>query len=147
MQLQREGNPALNTVTAYGNNYVEINRVRYEYAIFFQPEGDILKWELSSPEQITSAELKQLAGLNTASANPLDFLDNVAEQAPEGAPEVILIGTGTKQQFLPIETTRPLLSAGIGIEIMTTPAAARTYNILMSEGRRVMAALLPHQEY
>jgi uncharacterized protein len=56
---------------------------------------------------------------------------------------VLLIGTGPRQVFLRPDVLRPLLALGIGIETMTTQAAARTYNILMSEERRVLALLLP----
>ena len=65
-----------------------------------------------------------------------------APQNPD-APEVLLIGTGPRQTFLRPDVLRPLLALGIGVETMTTQAAARTYNILMSEERRVLALLLP----
>lgn len=58
-------------------------------------------------------------------------------------PEVILLGTGAKQQFLHPAKLAPCHRAGVGIEQMTTEAACRTFNVLVSEGRRVVAALLP----
>ena len=58
-------------------------------------------------------------------------------------PEVILLGTGNRLQFPHPRLTRPLQQAGIGLEAMDTVAACRTYNILMAEGRQVLAALLP----
>ena len=75
----------------------------------------------------------------------LAFLDDEAPavELPDDAPEVLLIGTGPRQVFLRPDVLRPLLALGIGIETMTTQAAARTYNILMSEERRVLALLLP----
>ncbi|HID72922.1 MAG TPA: hypothetical protein EYH03_04150 [Chromatiales bacterium] len=60
----------------------------------------------------------------------------------EFEPEVVLLGTGPKQAFPAPDTLRPILERGIGLEVMDTAAACRTYNILMSEGRRVVAALL-----
>ena len=145
MQLQAESNPALNTVTAYGEHYIEINAVRFDHAVYFAPEGEVKRWEASRVSDITSQQLRDIAGLAHATVSPLDFLD-----APEGrptkpddAPEVILVGTGKQQHFLPAAVTRPLLDVGIGVEAMNTHAAARTYNILMAEGRRVVAALLP----
>jgi uncharacterized protein len=75
------------------------------------------------------------------------FLDGDTSPAkPQDAPEVVLIGTGERQHMLPPSVTLPLHRVGIGIEAMTTQAAARTYNILMSEGRRVVVALLPYKE-
>lgn len=58
-------------------------------------------------------------------------------------PEVVLLGTGANQCFLHPSRLAPLYRAGIGVEIMTTAAACRTYNILVAEERRVVAALLP----
>jgi uncharacterized protein len=53
------------------------------------------------------------------------------------------VGTGAKQVLLSHRIVQPLLKIGIGVECMSTQAAARTYNILMAEGRQVIAALLP----
>lgn len=58
------------------------------------------------------------------------------------APEVLLVGTGARQQFLPPALVRALARRGIGVEVMETLAAARTYNVLVGEGRRVVAALI-----
>ncbi len=146
MLLQRESNPALNTVTAYGNNYIQINEESYSHAVYFAPEGDVHEWHIDQAAHITAEELKKLAGLTDHAPDPMAFLDGRAPEKPEDAPEIILIGTGLHQYFLPETATHPLLSMGIGIEVMTTQAAARTYNILMAEGRRVVAGLLPHEE-
>jgi len=56
--------------------------------------------------------------------------------------EVVLLGTGDKIRFPKPEVTAPLLSKGIGVEVMDVGAACRTYNILMAEGRKVAAALI-----
>jgi len=58
------------------------------------------------------------------------------------APAVALLGTGAEQHFPSPELLAPLTSAGVGVEVMTTAAACRTYNILMAEGREVAAMLL-----
>lgn len=57
-------------------------------------------------------------------------------------PEVVLLGTGERQVFPPRETMAALLGRRIGIEVMTNAAACRTYNLLASEGRRVVAAIM-----
>jgi uncharacterized protein len=57
-------------------------------------------------------------------------------------PEIIVLGTGLRLRFPDAEFTAGFLSQGIGVEIMDTTAACRTYNILLSEGRRVVAALM-----
>lgn len=147
MHLQNESNPALNTVTAYGSDYIEINEVRYRHAVHFAPEGEIHQLDVQDVSDFTAELLRELAGLRKASSAPMAFLEgNTALVRAADAPEVVLIGTGLEQRFLPHRLTQPLLAAGTGIEAMSTQAAARTYNILMAEGRRVVAALLPCKE-
>ena len=58
-------------------------------------------------------------------------------------PEVILIGTGNTQVFLPTATQVHFFRRNFGFEVMTTEAACRTFNVLATEGRKVVAALLP----
>lgn len=57
-------------------------------------------------------------------------------------PEVLLLGTGPRQVFPPAAVMATGMSRGIGIEVMTNAAAARTFNVLASEGRRVVAGLV-----
>lgn len=147
MLLQRESNPALNTVTAYGPDYIQINEVDYRHAVHFGPEGAVTQWQVQRVAEITTDALRTAAGLEPdPGASPLDFLDDGPRERPANAPEVMLVGTGLRQHLLPMAVQKPLLKMGIGIEAMTTEAAARTYNILMAEGRRVVAALLPNKE-
>jgi uncharacterized protein len=58
------------------------------------------------------------------------------------APELILLGTGERQQFPDASVARAAQKAGVGFEVMDTRAACRTYNVLVQEGRRVAAAIL-----
>ena len=57
-------------------------------------------------------------------------------------PEIVLLGTGRTFTFPDRAKLAPLYGAGLGVEIMDTPAACRTYNILLAEGRNVVAALV-----
>ena len=57
-------------------------------------------------------------------------------------PEIVLLGTGARQQFVHPRLTEPLAAARVGIETMDTRAACRTFNILLGEGRRAVAALI-----
>jgi uncharacterized protein len=57
-------------------------------------------------------------------------------------PELILLGTGDRQQFPDARVAHAVLAAGVGFDAMDTRAACRTYNVLTHEGRRVAAALL-----
>ncbi len=147
MKLHDDVNPSLNTVTAYGAGFIEINQARFQTAIAFGPEGEIRTWPAQSAADISTDLLLQACAMAKASQTPLDFLD-----ADEGSnafdpnrPEVLLVGTGERQIMLGAEIVGPLMRAGVGVECMSTGAAARTYNILMAEGRRVIAALILEQ--
>jgi len=145
VKLHSDSSPGLNTVTGYDEHGIEINRQSYAHAIFFAPEGEVHAWAVARVDDITAETLRAITGLDKAAASPMDFLDDTPPQRPDDAPEVVLVGTGARQHLLSPETTRPLLRAGIGVEAMSTHAAARTYNILMAEGRRVLVALLPQE--
>lgn len=58
-------------------------------------------------------------------------------------PELILLGTGPVHRFASNHLVTAVMARGIGFEVMSTPAACRTYNILTAEDRRVLVALLP----
>jgi uncharacterized protein len=58
-------------------------------------------------------------------------------------PDLVLLGTGSKQRFPPAEFLMEFHQRGVGIEVMGTAAACRTFNVLVAESRRVVAALLP----
>ena len=108
---------------------------------------DGVRWvrETQSPAVKRQVITDEMVDAVARIVDPLAFLDDEAPavELPDDAPEVLLIGTGPRQVFLRPDVLRPLLALGIGIETMTTQAAARTYNILMSEERRVLALLLP----
>jgi uncharacterized protein len=108
-------------ITAYGEGYVEINRQRYDGSLIVTAEQLILDWEIAS-----FAHLSEMS----------------FEKALKLKPEVLLLGTGSKHQFLHPKITQNISNNGVSIECMTTAAACRTYNILMSEGRDVAAMLM-----
>lgn len=120
LKLHADTPTALNAVTAYGPGFIEINRIRYTSGVLLTPER-VDPWPVASFDALAEADLERLLALQ---------------------PEVALLGTGTTQRFPHPRLSRSLAAARIGLEVMTTAAACRTYNILMAEGRRVAAALL-----
>jgi uncharacterized protein len=78
---------------------------------------------------------------------PVKSIENITEQHLEKVlelrPEVVLIGTGARQAFLTPRQMMFFYSRNIGVEVMTTDAACRTFNVLASELRNVVAALIP----
>ncbi len=74
-----------------------------------------------------------------ADLTPADFADVIANR---DAVEFVLLGTGLNPGLPPRGLRDALKAAGVGLEFMATEAAARTYNVVASEGRRVAAALI-----
>jgi len=123
MKLHPDRTTTLNTVTAYGSGWFEINRLRHEGALLLMPEGEVRQWAVASFDALTAKDFEALAALGA---------------------EIVLFGTGAQHRLPHPRLTAALARAGIGVEAMDSYAACRTYNILMGEGRRVLAALLPY---
>ncbi|QWE16050.1 Mth938-like domain-containing protein [Polynucleobacter sp. AP-Nino-20-G2] len=121
MKLQSDPHSGANTITGYGDGYVEINKTPYSHAVLLSSDGEILEWPVKSFDALTTADFSQMAAIK---------------------PELIIIGTGTRQRFPGPELLKPLIDAKIGFEIMNSQAACRTYNILVGEGRQVLLALI-----
>jgi len=85
------------------------------------PDTLIEDWAVGDAAALTPADLTPLLALE---------------------PELIVLGTGAAQAFPPQETQAACLSRGIGLEAMTNAAAARTFNVLAGEGRRVVAGFI-----
>jgi len=93
---------------------------------------------LSPPLLLTPETLHEDLEIPALSAIALPLLQSIAQRGTE----IILIGTGPRQVFLPSTLVREAAGIGIGVEAMNTPAACRSYNVLVSEHRAV-ALLLP----
>lgn len=120
MKLHASARTHLNTFTGYGEGYVMVNGARHEASLIVQPER-VQAWPVSAFAALAETHFAQLAALE---------------------PEVVLLGTGSRLRFPHPGLSAPLARAGIGLEVMDVQAACRTYNILVAEDRRVLAALL-----
>jgi uncharacterized protein len=107
--------------TAHGAGHVMVNGERYERSIVVLAEEVRGDWDAGGFDMLQEAHFGYFLGLK---------------------PDVLLLGTGASQRFPHPRLYRALTDAGIGVECMDTPAACRTYNILVAEGRRVIAAIL-----
>ena len=89
-----------------------------------------------------------LAGQQIVPEWNVDSIDDISEETLQVIfdmqPELVLIGCGTTQVFLPPAVQAHFIHRNIGFEIMITDAACRTFNVLVAEGREVVAALLPN---
>jgi uncharacterized protein len=100
-----------------------VNDVTLRHSFILSPDTLIGDWPV-----------RDAAALSLADLQPLLALD----------PELILLGSGWGQAFPPAETLAACLGRGVGLESMVNPAAARTFNVLAGEGRRVVAGFVLH---
>lgn len=98
-----------------------VNNTRYDHSIMITAKPELLPWAVASLSALTDTLLAPLM---------------------EGQPDLILLGTGTKPRALPHALLALCWEKRIGLEAMTTPAAARTYNVLANEGRTVAIGLI-----
>src|SRR5690348_13682824 len=119
--LQLDENRATYQIRAYQPGTLQINDKTLTTSTIVTPNDLIENW----PPQ-TAAEL------TTESFNPIIELK----------PDILLIGTGSKHILLPVTLYGELINQGIGVEIMDTSAACRTFNALSAEDRNVAAALI-----
>jgi len=110
----------LNIVTGYGPGYIEINGTRHAGSLILGADS-LQPWSVAAFESLRPEDFDPVIGLK---------------------PEVVLFGTGARYRLPPAGLAARLSRAGIGLEAMDTNAACRTYNILVSDGRRVAGALL-----
>jgi len=110
-------------ITSYGDGLFRISGQVYRHPVLITPEGT------------TAWAVENFSGLTVESLQPL------IEHTPKV--EVLLFGCGKQMALIPSAIKAHLRDHGISCDPMDTGAAARTYNILMTEGRRVAAALIP----
>jgi len=116
-QDQSEGN----TISAYAPGEITINEEVIRTSVIVTPARIITDWLPARFEELDATHLARLEELT---------------------PEVIVIGTGNTLRFPDPRYTAGFLTQGIGVEVMDTNAACRTYNILLSEDRNVVAVLM-----
>ena len=121
MKIQLTVAPGEALFTGYGAGYVKVNQDRYEHSVILASGQTVAEWNATSFEGLTCAHFEALLALG---------------------PEIVLVGAGRTLRFPPRALTRSLTDAGVGLEVMDTGAACRTYNILIAEGRKVVAAVL-----
>ena len=121
MKLELTRAEGQNLITGYGEGYVAVNGQRYSHAVVVAPAREVAGWDVQDFAALERTHFEALL---------------------EWRPEIVLLGTGDRQRFPRPELARVLLKAAVGFEAMDTSAACRTYNILMSEGRGVVAAIL-----
>lgn len=98
-----------------------VNERQLRASFVIAPDALVEDWPVRDVTAMGPADLEQLLALS---------------------PEVVVLGTGDRQAFPPAEVMATCMSRGIGLESMTNAAAARTYQVLAGEGRRVVAGFV-----
>jgi len=120
MEISLDNTPG-HVIHSYQDNQIQINQKIYTQNLILTAEKIICPWPVNNIDEIDREQCKNIIDLN---------------------PDVIILGTGEKQLFLRPAIIAIFAEARIGLEAMSTQAACRTYNVLMSEYRKVVAALL-----
>ena len=121
MKMRADRIEGQNAIARHGPEGVAVNGVEHTESVVVPWRGDVLAWQADSFESLRAEHFARIAALK---------------------PELVIFGSGARLRFPAPALLRPLIDAGIGVETMDTAAACRTYNVLLAEGRSVVAALL-----
>lgn len=108
-------------ITAYDDDSVSVNGKAFSQSLIITSSQLDENWDIAGIELLTAVHVDRVLSYQ---------------------PELIIIGTGNKLIFPAVEVYSAIIKLGIGVDFMDTRAACRTYNILMSEGRDVVAGLI-----
>ena len=121
MKLQPDKIIDVTVISGYGEGYVDAAGVRHTTSLLLLPSGAPLAWPVADIDALGVEHLQAVVDAQV---------------------EIVIIGTGKRQRFLHPRALAGLYAARIGVEMMDTQAACRTYNILVGEGRKVAAGLV-----
>lgn len=119
--LTLDDNAAKYQIRAFKPGMIQVNDTIYQQSLIITPNELLPNWAVYSIDDLTTDQFSTFIGLK---------------------PVILLIGTGEQHHFVPLERYGHLLNHGIGVEIMSTSAACRTYNALSAENRIVVAGLI-----
>jgi uncharacterized protein len=121
MKMRADRMEGQNAIARHGPEGVIVNGVEYTASIVVPWTGPVQPWHAAGFDALTVDHFERIAALR---------------------PELVIFGSGPRIRFPAPALLRPLIDARIGVETMDTAAACRTYNVLLAEGRSVVAALL-----
>lgn len=121
MKLHLNSATGLNTISGHGKGFVQVNQQRVTTPLILLPDKLIAPWNITDIGALSMADFTLLI---------------------EMKPELVVFGSGSAFRFPDARILAAFSQARIGFDVMDTPAACRTYNVLMGEGRNVAAALV-----
>jgi uncharacterized protein len=124
MKFQPDTLDGTNVITRQEAGRIWVGNTAFEHSVLVPSRGEVLPWGAPDLAALTAESFERIAALR---------------------PEVVIFGSGKQLRFVSPALLRSLMAQRIGMETMDTAAACRTYNVLASEGRVVLAALLLEQ--
>ena len=121
MKLQADRIEGQNAIARHGPGGVIVNGVEHRSSVLVPWRGTVAAWPVADFAGLKEVHFEMLAELK---------------------PELVIFGSGSRIRFAHPALLRALIERRIGVETMDTAAACRTYNVLLAEGRSVLAALL-----
>jgi uncharacterized protein len=121
MKFEPDTAVGVNVITRHDGARLWVGHAPFDHSVLVPWKGAVQGWHARVPADLTAQHFEQALAL---------------------APEVVIFGSGAALRFVSPALYRMLIERRIGIETMDTPAACRTFNVLASEGRSVVAALL-----
>jgi uncharacterized protein len=121
MKFQLDQPQGGNTISKHEDSRVWVNGRAHESSVLVPWQGEVEAWPVEQFADLAEAHFEQILALR---------------------PELVVFGSGAKLRFVRPALYRALIDARIGVETMDVAAACRTFNVLASEGRAVLAALL-----
>ena len=121
MQLDLDNSPQNFQLRSYKPGSIVVNDTTYNKSIIISADNINHEWQPQSVDELQASDWKTII---------------------DKAPEILLIGTGSKHKIIPGELLANLYDAKIAVEVMSTAAACRSYRLLASDNRSVTAALL-----
>ena len=121
MKMQADRMEGRNAIARHGPGGVVVAGVTHTSSVVVPWQGGVQAWPPHDFDALAAAHFEQLAQMQ---------------------PELVIFGSGSRLRFPKPALLRALMQQRIGLETMDTGAACRTYNVLLAEGRRVVAALL-----
>jgi uncharacterized protein len=121
LKIQPDRSEGVNTITRHDPSSIWVGPLSFGRSVLVPWQGDVQSWPPERIDQLQPAHFEQVLALR---------------------PELVIFGSGSRHRFIAPALVRCLIDQRIGVEMMDTAAACRTYNILAGEGRAVLAALL-----
>lgn len=121
MKFQPDTPEGVNVITRHEPGRVWVGSMPFDHSVLLPWSGEVQPWHATAFDELDAAHFDRLLAL---------------------VPEVVIFGSGARLRFPPPAWLRGLIGRRIGVETMDTAAACRTYNVLVSERRAVVAALL-----